>query len=76
MYTHEKGKGAGKYNGMKRSGDWVGKKIVSARKIQNNGGTGVMAMTLGVVNSAHNGINATFVMCPHCGTVLHVTKLD
>ena len=75
-YTHKKGKGAGKYNGMERAGDWEGKNICAARQIRNGGGQGVMPGMKGKVTSAHRGLNVTFDICDHCGTVMHVSKLN
>lgn len=74
-YTHEKGKGAGKYNGMKRAGDWVDKSIRATRQIRNGGGQGVMPGMKGKVTSSHRGPNVTFDVCGHCGTVMHVRRL-
>lgn len=75
-YTHEKGKGAGKYNGMKRAGDWEDKSIRATHQIQNIGGQGVMPGMTGKVTSAHRGLNVTFDVCEHCGTVMHVSRLN
>ena len=75
-YTHEKGKGTGKYNGMKKAGDWVDKSIRAARQIRNNGGQGVMPGMTGTVTSAHRGLNVTFDVCSHCRTVMHVSRLS
>lgn len=75
-YTHKKGKGAGKYNGMNKSSDWVGKRIKATRAIQNTGGRGVTAGMIGTVDSAHRGLYVTFDLCKHCGSVLHIRCLE
>ena len=75
-YTHPKGKGAGKYNGMKKAGDWEGKTVRATRQVRNNGGNGVMPGTIGKVESVYAGLRVTFNKCKHCGSVLHVSNLD
>ncbi len=76
QYTHSKGKGHGKYNGMARANDWVGRRVKSTRQIRNNGGDGVMEGTEGTVTGLSRGVAVTFDMCEHCGTVLSVTRLS
>ena len=75
-YTHVKGKGAGKYNGMQRAGDWVGKRVRATHQLRNGGGQGVMPGMTGEVNGARGGLNVTFDVCDHCGTVMHVRNLN
>jgi hypothetical protein len=75
-YTHAKGKGAGKYNGMAKAGDWEGKRIRATRQIRNGGGQGVTPGMKGEVRSAHRQLNVTFDVCEHCGTVMHVSRLN
>lgn len=75
-YTHKKGEGEGKYNGMARAGDWEGKRVVARRTIRNGAGKTVRHGMRGVVTSAHRGLHVTFDVCHHCGTVMHVTGLN
>ncbi|GAB0154702.1 hypothetical protein [Marinobacterium sp. BA1] len=75
-YTHAKGKGHGKYNGMKRAADWVGHQVKATRQIETNGGNAVSSGMQGEVTGAFSGLNVTFDVCNCCGTKTHVTKLD
>lgn len=75
-YTHPKGKGAGKYNGMKRASDWAGQRIRAACDIANQGGQAVKAGTTGRVSHANHGLSVVFDGCQHCGTVLNVRQLE
>lgn len=76
QYTHPKGKGAGHYNGMLKASDWEDKSVLSTRIITNEVGDAVPQNTKGFVKHAHAGLTVTFEGCPHCGTVLHVNRLE
>ena len=75
-YSHPGGKGAGKYNGMKKASDWKGCRVKAVRDIRNRGGDAVKAGAVGEVSNAYSGLRVTFEKCVHCGTVLHVTHLS
>jgi hypothetical protein len=75
-YTLPRGKGTGKYNGMKRAADWVGLRVQATRDIENNRGDAVMTGMQGKVTSAFKGLSVTFDVCKHCGTKTHVVKLE
>ena len=75
-YTHSKGKGAGKYNGMKFADDWKGKRVKAVRQINNGAGEGVSPGTLGTVNHVYAGLSITFDVCTHCGTIARVTNVE
>ena len=74
-YTHPKGKGFGKYNGMAKAGDWENKRIRACRKINNCVGQGVNPGMRGTVSGVYAGLSVTFDVCGHCGTVMYVAKL-
>ncbi len=74
-YTSAKGKGAGKYNGMQKATDWEGKRVRAVRAIHNGAGYGVTPGMLGTVERAYAGLNITFDVCTHCGTVTHINKV-
>ena len=73
-YTHPKGKGAGKYNGMALAADWDRKRVRAVRPIRNGAGDSVQPGTEGVVTGAYNGLSITFDVCKHCGTVCRIAK--
>jgi hypothetical protein len=75
-YTHPKGKGAGKYNGMKLASDWSGARIQASRQIRTNGGECVTVGMMGTVTGTHNKLNIAFDVCQHCGTVTHVRQIE
>lgn len=75
-YTHPKGKGAGKYNGMLLASDWEGQRVRASRFIRNNAGQSVTPGMTGVVQKASKGLTITFDACNHCGTVLHVSYVN
>jgi hypothetical protein len=74
-YTHSKGKGAGKYNGMQKAADWDGKRVKAVRQVINGGGYGAAPGTLGTVRGIYAGLDITFDVCTHCGTVTHIGKV-
>lgn len=75
-YTHAKGKGAGKYNGMQKAADWNGKRVKAVRPVRNGGGQGATPGMLGTVRGVYAGLDITFDVCTHCGTVTYIGKVD
>lgn len=75
-YTHPKGKGAGKFNGMAKAGDWENKRVYALRPIRNRGGKAVTPGMAGTVTGAYAGLNVTFDICEHCGTKTHISRVN
>jgi hypothetical protein len=78
VYTLAKGKGFGKYNGMRFAFNWDGANVRALRDIRNKGGESVKKGTTGIVTgiSGRGGLIVTFDKCLDCGTVLYVRGLD
>jgi len=67
---------AGKYNGMKRAGDWRGKQVKTVRKL-SNGWCQIPAGTSGhITSSGRNGLHFHSDPCPCCGIVSKISALD
>lgn len=65
-----------KYNGMKRAGDWIGKKVISTRRVSNGWGA-VPSGTPGTITGVTRGsLNVTFQCCDKCGFELHVSRVE
>ena len=75
-YTHPKGKGSGKYNGMALASDWKGMRVRATHDFRNGAGQGVTPGMEGVVTGVYAGLDVTFDVCKHCGTVTYVSKVS
>jgi len=64
-----------KYNGMKHAADWLGKRVRAVRTLRNCGGQGVTPGMLGTVRGVYAGLDITFDVCKHCGTVIYVARV-
>ncbi len=64
-----------KYNGMKRAGYWLGKKVRLVRDV----GNGIGRWPKGTVATVTDvGVSMRLISdpCPHCGAKLYITKLS
>lgn len=64
-----------KYNGMQKAAEWEGKRVKAVHQLRNGGGQGVTPGMLGTVKGVYAGLNITFDVCSHCGTVMHVSRV-
>lgn len=64
-----------KYNGMKRAGDWEGKKIRTTRDLSNGIGSWPKG-TLAIVRSVGPKLRLQSQSCSCCGVKLNMSKVD
>ena len=65
-----------KYNGFKKASEWEGRRVESVRCFRNGAGQGVKPGMRGIVTGVYSGLDITFDVCHHCGTVMHVSRVS
>ncbi len=74
--SQRSGDGMDRYNGMKKAGDWIGKKVVTTQALRN-GLAELPAGTSGTVRGCARGaLNLDLHACECCKIKLHITRVS
>lgn len=63
-----------RYNGMRRAGDWLGKRVRLKRTVTTRAQNAPAGFE-GVVVAVHNGLDIEGPRCPNCGVSFFVRKV-
>lgn len=66
---------AGKYNGMKRARDWVGKDVMLAREIETGAARHPAGLRGRIVSQSARGLDFEREPCACCGVRCRITRL-